>query len=282
MHEIDVVLKLLLQGQAKLALSEIISTPAARWLNVELPEVQNTRVDLLGETADGGLIHVELQSTNDSQMALRMAEYCLRIYRLFGKLPRQILVYVGQERLRMATELTGADLSFRYRALDIRELDGERLAASESVGDNVIAVLGRLRERKQAVRRVLDKIATLNPGERETALSQLLILAGLRQLEELVEEEARKMPVLNDIMDNKVLGREFKKGMEQGRQEGRQEGREEGRQEGELAFLRRLIEARFGTIPVWAEERLATRSATELEEVGVRILRAESLEELLK
>jgi hypothetical protein len=67
MHEYDSTLKLLLQGSAT--------------LNVELPKVQNRRVDLLGETADGGLIHIEIQSTNDDQMALRMAEYCLAIYR---------------------------------------------------------------------------------------------------------------------------------------------------------------------------------------------------------
>jgi len=61
----------------KLILREI-EAPIAPWLNVELPEVRNTRVDLLGETATGDLIHIELQSTNDPDMPLRMAEYCLR------------------------------------------------------------------------------------------------------------------------------------------------------------------------------------------------------------
>lgn len=75
-----------------------------------------------------------------------MAEYRLGIYRRFGKLPRQVLLYVGQEPLRMPMELVGTDLYFRYRGLDIRELDGERLAASESVSDNIIAILRRLRE----------------------------------------------------------------------------------------------------------------------------------------
>jgi hypothetical protein len=37
-----------------------------------------------------------------------------------------------------------------------------------------------------------------------------LILAGLRQLEETVEREARYMPVHIDILANKVLGREFR------------------------------------------------------------------------
>ena len=78
-------------------------------------------------------------------MPLRMAEYCLSVFRLFKRFPRQVLLYVGEAPLRMASELRGDDVSFRYRAIDIRELDGERLLESEGVGDNVIAILARLR-----------------------------------------------------------------------------------------------------------------------------------------
>jgi Domain of unknown function (DUF4351) len=78
----------------------------------------------------------------------------------------------------------------------------------------------------------------------------------------VVEREARKMPILNDILDNKVLGREFKRG--------------------ELTVLRRQIEKRFGAIPSWAEERLAGRSPADLEDLSVRVLDAQSLEDLLK
>jgi len=76
MHDYDVAFKTLLQQSVDL-IREIAGTTIARWLSVELPEVQNTRVDLLGETAGGELVHIELQSTNDSTMALRMAEYYL-------------------------------------------------------------------------------------------------------------------------------------------------------------------------------------------------------------
>lgn len=82
------------------------------------------------------------------------------------------------------------------------------------------------------------------------------------------------MPLLNDILDHEVLGREFKKGL--------QEGRQEGRQEGEVAILRRQIEKRFGSVPGWADERLAARTTPELEELSIRLLDANSLEELLK
>ena len=95
MQEYDVALKLLLQGSAKLTIRELAGADVEKWLDIELPKVQNLRLDLLGETGDGSLIHVELQSGNDAAMPLRMVEYYLGVFRLFGNhqpshLPQQI------------------------------------------------------------------------------------------------------------------------------------------------------------------------------------------------
>ena len=270
MQKYDVTLKLLLQGPARLTMLELAGCSVKKWLNVELPKVQNPRADLLGETVDGNLIHVELQSANDGTMPLRMAEYCLGVFRLFGKFPRQVVLYVGEPPLGMDNELRGPDMSFRYRIIDIRDLDGDRLLESEESGDNVIAILARLRDHRGAVRKIVARLADLPAGERETALQQLLLLAGLRRLEETVEREIRNMPIYIDILENKVLGPPFKRGLEQ------------GQREGEVKIIRRLIEQRFGIIPTSVEERLAVLSAAELEELSVRILDARSIQDLLE
>jgi hypothetical protein len=192
----------------------------------------------------------------------------------FGRFAHPVLLYVREQPLQMDQILESPALVSRYRAVDIRELDGGRLLNSERLGDNVIAVLAGLRNRTEAIRRTVAKIAGLEPGEREAALSQLLILAGLRRCGELVEQGARKMPILNDILDHEVLGREFKKGLA--------EGVQQGMQQGELNVLRRLIESRFGSLPVWAAEKLASRSAAELLELSTRVLGARGIEELLQ
>jgi predicted transposase YdaD len=274
MQRYDVTLKLLLQGSARLTMIELTGGAVEKWLNVELPKVQNPRADLLGQTADGSLVHVELQSGNEAAMALRMAEYCLGVLRLFGKFPRQVVLYVGEAPLGMDSELRGPDVSFRYRMIDIRELDGDRLLESEETGDNVIAILARLRDHKEAVRKIVGKIAGLAAAEREAAFSQLLILAGLRRLEETVAREIRKMPVYIDLLENKVLGPAFQRGLEKGKLEGELEG--------ELKILRRQIEKRFGPIPKWAAEQLAARSSAELEELSVRILDVPNIEDLMR
>ena len=286
MQEYDVALKLLLQGSAGLTMRELTGTAVAKWLDVELPKVRNLRLDLLGETADGGLVHVELQSGNDAGMPLRMAEYCLGVFRLFERFPRQIVLYVGEPALRMENELRGPGVLFRYQLIDIRTLDGERLLESENLGDNVIAILARLRDHEGAVRKIVERIAGLAVAERETALTQLLILAGLRRLAKTVEREARRMPIHIDILENEVLGPVFLKGLQEGLQEGRQEGLQKGLQEGlqtgERTVLRRLIEKRFGALPSWAGEKLEVLSTSELEDLSERVLDARNVDELLK
>ncbi len=144
MHEYDISLKLLLRSSGARVLQELTGGVSIhKWLNVEMPEMRNTRVDLLGEIDRGDLIHIELQSKNDPTMPLRMLEYYLGVYRLFDRFPRQILLYVGRARLRMKEELIGPRLSFGYNAVDMRDLDGDRLLESGDLGDNIIAILAR-------------------------------------------------------------------------------------------------------------------------------------------
>ena len=177
---------------------------------------------------------------------------------------------MGEAQLTMQKELRGADVLFQYRLIDIRTLNGDRLLESDDVGDNVIAILAGLRDHGSAVRKIVDRIAGLAAAARETALAQLTILAGLRRLSKTVEQEARKMPIRINLLENEVLGPVIKKGLL------------EARQEGELTILRRQIEKRFGVLPGWASDKLAALPASELEDLSERVLDAKCVEELLK
>lgn len=222
MHEYDVALKIVLQRLSGKFLRELTGFTVARWHNVELPAVQNRRVDMLGETADGILLHIELQSANHSRMALRMLEYGAAIYRRFGRFPEQVVLYVGRPDLRMKGELKGPNLDFRCRITDIRELDGEPLIASGSLEDNVIAVLTTLRNERMAVRKILRRIARCGLQRRAEAFRELMLLAGLRRLGPLITKEAKEMPITANIMDHSVIGPAIRKGIKIGR--GRPEG----------------------------------------------------------
>ena len=167
--------------------------------------------------------------------------------------------------------------SLNCRIADIRELDGEQLLQSNQIGDNIIAILARLQDHRAAVRQVLNRIASGDASERVVALQEFTLLAGLRQLEAVIEQEANQMPLLDDIMDNKVLGREFRRGLDLGREQ----GREQGRHDGELSVLLRLMQKRFGLVPAILRERLEQMPAEELESAALRVLDAGSLDEFL-
>ena len=282
MQGYDATLKLLLQSPSSAVLAQLFAGAGmVRWLNPEVPQVQARRADLLGYAADGQLLHIELQSSNDGSMALRMAEYALAIYRQFGQFPRQLVLYVGEAPMRMEAVLGGPaagnpKFAFRFELFDFRDLDGEVLLASAGIENNLLAVLARLGNQRAVVRRILGKIAELPEPGRRDALAQFLLLSGLRRLGETVREEARKMPILDDLLSHEVFGPVILEGRRQGLQEGRQEGLQKGRQE----VLRAQLTKRFGSVPSWAERRMANLSASELDDIAVRLLDAPSLEAL--
>jgi len=103
----------------------------------------------------------------------------------------------------------------------------------------------------------------------------------------------RKVPVLNSLLDHKVLGREFKKGLEQGLKQGLEQGLKEGLERGlkqgheqgleqaeargEAKLLRRQLEHRFKKLPKWVADKLATATPSQIEQWGERLLETKSL-----
>jgi hypothetical protein len=132
MHDYDVTLKRLFRSPAPSTLAQLTGGAViAKWLPGELPQVQNLRMDLLGEASDGTLIQIELQSANDPSIRKRMFKYCEAVYDLYDRIPRQIVLYVGAAGLRMANEIREEGVWIRFNMVDIRILDGERLLESE-------------------------------------------------------------------------------------------------------------------------------------------------------
>ncbi len=285
MHEYDTALKSVLRRVKGSALRELTGLSVVRWHNTDLPAVQNRRADMLGETADGTLLHIELQSTNEAGMALRMLEYAAAIYRRFGRFPQQMVLYVGEKKLRMRGDLKGPHLDFQCRIADIRELNGDRLIGTGRVEDNVLAVLARLGDSDTAIRRILRRIAGCGPERRADAFRELMLLAGLRHLGPVITREANEMPILNDIMDHEVFGPKIREGMEKGLQKGLQKGLEKGltkgRREGERTIVLRQIAQRFGSVPPATLKRIEALPSSKLERLAVRLLDATSLDDLL-
>ncbi|MBF0141815.1 MAG: DUF4351 domain-containing protein [Magnetococcales bacterium] len=57
-------------------------------------------------------------------------------------------------------------------------------------------------------------------------------------------------------------------------------GEQRGEQKGEAKMLTNQLQRRFGNIPDWANERIAKAESSSLEEWGLRIFDAESLDDV--
>lgn len=257
------VLLQLLSGQAHIA----------RVVSLEFSSVKQRRPDLLIEFTDADPLQIELQSDNDASMGYRLLEYYAIIAQQLEGPIRQTVLYVGDPPLNMTAQIEHPQLHFRYTVIDIRTLSCEQLLESEALGDNLLALLGKLENRQLAVRRVLRSIMRLDSTARTNALEKLAILSGLRpkQLPSLIHEEAETMSITIDLEQNPLFRAAF--------QRYRTEGIEEGIEQGAQTTLLRQLRARFGDdLPDWVQVRVQQSSLSELESYSINILTAETLE----
>lgn len=236
-------------------------------LPTEFPDSRDRRVDTLVRLDDGRVLHIEWQTGHDPSMARRMLGYWLLITGVHPGAPlHQVVIQVGGSRL-VADGLEAEGLSYRYRVLDSRKQDPEPLLASPAIEDAILAVLfGDPADLPARIRAILIRLAALDPRSRRDAMTQLLILAGLRAAAGLVLEEANAMPLrFEPITDPLFLDLIHK-------------GRVEGEAKGGAKALLRLAERRFGALPAAARDRIMAADSATLESWLDRVLDAPSLE----
>jgi len=274
--------------------SEVISVE-----NVEYPSVKQRRADLVARLANKKLLHLELQSDNDDNMLWRELEYCSLITQRHQQVPLQIVLYVGAAPANFEVEINTDDLKYRYHLIDIKKLDCTALLESESLSDNLLALLGKLQDKAVAVQRVMYKIAQLPKRKRSDMLEKLAILVGLRpaELPRLIQKEAT-MPISIDLEQNPLFAEIFERytklgeqvgelrgelrGEQRGEQRGIQIGKQQGEQQGKIMMLRNLLEKRFGSLPSWVNSRLEQATAQELEQWSLQLFDAIALEDVFK
>ncbi len=275
----DATLKKLFQRPPNRLLSLVLGQEVVvtRTLPTELITVANLHPDLLFDTDQGLLIHTELQGYRQDNFAQRNLLYFALVLRDYGRAPVQIVFWLGPGKIGVGDGLSlPPALEYRYRLIDVGEIDGERLLESEDIGEAIFAVLCKLQDQRGAIARILTRISALPVPQKLEAVAELLILSGLRGLLTLVNEEIRSMPVSIDIHENEFLEGIFQDGREDGRKEGRDRGAATVR-----AILLAFLEQRFGIVPAEARQRILAADLDILDRWTSRLGSATSLEQIL-
>ncbi len=254
--------------------------PSSGVVDGRIPGRAGTATDVVARLADGRLHHLEIQTGPDSDMPWRMLEYYSLITRLFGEPPVQQLLYAGSDRTEFAGGIDQEALQYRYQVIHLGEVDGSTLLESDSLEDNLLAVLCRLEDSRAAVRRILSRLGGLPRRAAADAISQLVILCRLRGLPGLLLEERKHMPIPipEDILEHPWLQELLQKRL----QEVEARGEAKGEAKGEASLLRRQMERRYGELPDWALRRLESADSGTLEKWGLRLLDAASLQEVFE
>lgn len=271
MQNFDVALKELFQSVGTSLTEKFAGAAPAEWLNVELPETKNLRADFVCRLTNGLLFHIEFQSHNDMELIWRMLDYLTAIRRKYGLVPKQVVLYMGREAMRMPTAIDQPEprLTYTVEMIDLGNLDAEELLSSEKIGDVILAILNRRAGPEQTLRRILDRLKPLEPEQRMRACKLLLILSAKRNLGDTVINGVDDMSFLIDPMEDTFFRRLYEKGLT------------EGVEKGEARFLLLTLRQKFGPLQALSEERVNCATSAQLEIWMTRAITATTLDQVL-
>jgi hypothetical protein len=282
------------------------------WLNnLDLDAMTRENANLQAETGerrdgdmiwripgrDGGdtylVLLLEFQSASDRWMALRMLVYAGLLWQHLlkqgrlppdGKLPPILPVVLYNGDPRWAAPLALHDLvglpedsplwpwqpAMRYQIVDEGAFADDDLARREAL----VALLFRLENSPDPEQLVTLVDAVLAWFRRHQGFEDTMaVFAGL--LGALLAPGVRVPEELSEVRNMLATRAETWK------RQWLQEGELKGRLEGGAALLVRQLESRFGVLPDWARDRIAAADSAALETWGLRLLKAESLDDVL-
>jgi hypothetical protein len=243
---------------------------------------------------------LEFQASVDRFMALRVLVYVGLLYQDLiragqltphGLLPPvlPVVLYSGDESWTAAREIGelvepvpgGLEQyrpQMRYLLLEERGYPDAELASMR----NLVAALFRLENSRgpDDVLQVVEALVEWLTAPEQADLSRALVVWLRRSLlaGRMPDVEIPEIENLQEVRT--MLAERVKDWTKQWREEGLEKGRQEGRQEGEAALLGRQLECKFGALDAEIRRRISAADSGQLLSWGVRVLRAETIEEV--
>jgi predicted transposase YdaD len=156
------------------------------------------------------LLHVEFQSKPDYEMLFRMSEYHGMIVRMYQLPVYHLLIELGSEKANLETKLPESLIFRGFEILRMDSLKYEDLIKSSVPAEIILTILSDFGGKKPQtiIRHIAKQLRSVSKSDAELKkyISQLNILARLRDLESLTIQTVSKMPITFDI-DNDAIAK---------------------------------------------------------------------------
>ena len=250
-------------------LAESFSSDFAAWLlgeSIPLTQLSPSELSLEPIRADtlilltskDYILHVEFQTEPDPNMAYRMADYRLRVYRRFPqKQMKQVVIYLIPSSSKLVRQTVFEIPGTRHEFEVIRLWEQPTPPFLELRGLLPLAVLTDTPDQAQTLRQVAERInAVSDLRVQSNVAASAGILAGLTLEKDFINQVLRK-----EIMQQSVIYQEW-----------REELLQEGRQEEGRSLILRQLNHRLGDVSSDLQSQVQGLSLEQLEALGEALL----------
>lgn len=244
------------------------------------------------------VIHVEIQCQQQAAFTERMFLYHARLYERHRQ-PIASLALLADDRPAwrpesFGYEIFGCRLGLRFPVAKVLDWAGSEARLADS--RNPFALVTRAHLATRATRdnpaaRESAKLALIRELygkglDRQRIVDVFRVIDWIMKLPEESNSRFRKSVVMmeEELSMRYVTSIErlaIEEGLAKGIQQGMQHGMQEGLKQGEARLLGRLLARRFGELPPWAVERLASASEAQLERWADAMLACATIEQVL-
>ncbi|MEY4503719.1 MAG: hypothetical protein RL154_7 [Pseudomonadota bacterium] len=233
------------------------------FIDKELFRIEKREADIVATCMLNGepsILHIEIQNSNDKDMANRMLRYRLDIMNAHIDMPiKQYVIYTGKDKLNMPDGIfKDASLQFNYTILDMHKIDCENLIKMDTPDALVLAILCDFKNKdaKDVVFYIMQRLTELTYGD-EQALGKytgmLETLSENRNLQTIIKEvEAMLSSIKVEQLPSYELG--FERGEIRGEIKGEIRGEIKGELKGKLESAYIMLD--FGIKPQDVAEKL--------------------------
>jgi len=258
-----------------------------------LPYVSARESDLLllikePETNNDFILHIEFQSTHESDVPERMLSYYARIvehYKIKDVYP--VVIYLNPKHapkeipdsythdfLDMAT-------LYKYKVIKIWEIESNFITDNNLVGLFPLLSLTKDCDLKECYAKI--ESADIDSKQKKELYACAFLLAGIKYPKELIRSLTKEEIMLESVTYQEIIKKGIAQGIIKGKEEGIKEGIIKGKEEGKKEDIIYLLRARFKKIPEPITKKIrAIKEESTLEELIVAAATSNSLEEFEK